>query len=186
MTKDITTIKELKKYLEADFKANDRKRWSCGYRYIKWVRITRYLFLKKDFFRGKLICGLARCIRNHYGNKFGYVVPYRKNMGKGYSFSHNTGVIFEPESAGDYLIFRNFVVVGYSLNGEGNPIIGNYVQFGAGSKVIGNIRIGNNVVIGANAVVTEDVPDNSVVAGIPAKVIRKTKDRWGTRMEDNV
>lgn len=37
---------------------------------------------------------------------------------------------------------------------------------------IGNIRIGNNSIIGANAVVTKDVPDYSVVAGVPAKVIR--------------
>ena len=41
----------------------------------------------------------------------------------------------------------------------------------AGAKIIGNIRIGNNVIVGANAVVIDDVPDDCVVAGIPAKVI---------------
>ena len=51
------------------------------------------------------------------------------------------------------------------------PRIGNNVILFAGAKVIGNVTIGNNVVVGANAVVTHDVPDNAVVAGIPARVI---------------
>ena len=50
---------------------------------------------------------------------------------------------------------------------------GDRVQFGVGCKVIGNVHLGNNVVIGANAVVTKDVPDNCVVAGVPAKILRK-------------
>ena len=55
---------------------------------------------------------------------------------------------------------------------EGKPVIGNNVLFGVGCKVIGKIKIGDNVIIGANAVVTHDVPDNVVVAGIPAKILR--------------
>lgn len=50
--------------------------------------------------------------------------------------------------------------------------IGNNVIIGAGAKIIGNVHIGNNVRIGANAVVTHDVPDNCVVAGVPAKIIK--------------
>ena len=41
----------------------------------------------------------------------------------------------------------------------------------AGAKVLGGITIGSNVIIGANAVVVHDVPDGSVVCGVPAKVI---------------
>ena len=52
-------------------------------------------------------------------------------------------------------------------------IIGSNVEFGVGSKVMGPVKIGNNVIIGANAVITKDVPSNSIVAGIPARVIRK-------------
>ena len=51
-------------------------------------------------------------------------------------------------------------------------IIGDNVHFGVGCKVIGSHRIGNNVVIGANAVVTHDIPSNTVVAGIPARQLR--------------
>lgn len=42
----------------------------------------------------------------------------------------------------------------------------------AGAKVVGGVRVGNNVTIGANAVVTKDIPDNSVVGGVPAKIIK--------------
>lgn len=40
-----------------------------------------------------------------------------------------------------------------------------------GSKILGSVTLGDNVFVGANAVVTHDMPSNSIVAGIPAKVI---------------
>lgn len=46
---------------------------------------------------------------------------------------------------------------------------------GSGSKVLGNITIGNNVKIGANAVVLEDIPENSTVVGIPGKISKIKK-----------
>lgn len=54
----------------------------------------------------------------------------------------------------------------------GVPTIGDNVTIYAGAKVIGNIKIGNNVTIGANSVVTNNVPDNAIVAGAPAKILR--------------
>jgi serine O-acetyltransferase len=44
------------------------------------------------------------------------------------------------------------------------------VDIGAGAKVLGAISVGNNVVIGANAVVLDNVPDNSIAVGIPAVI----------------
>ena len=50
---------------------------------------------------------------------------------------------------------------------------------GIGASVVGNVRIGENAVVGANAVVREDVPDFTVVAGNPAQVVRRHDgDRW--------
>ena len=51
--------------------------------------------------------------------------------------------------------------------------LGDNVSLGAGTKVIGLIKIGNNVITGANSVIVADIPDNVIVAGVPAKVIRK-------------
>lgn len=53
------------------------------------------------------------------------------------------------------------------------PSIGNNVVFGTGSKAYGEIVIGDNVIVAPNAVVTHDVPSNCIVAGIPAKIIKK-------------
>jgi len=50
--------------------------------------------------------------------------------------------------------------------------IGDNCYISTGVTILGPVRIGNNVTIGAGAVVTKDVPDNAVVAGVPAKIIR--------------
>ena len=54
----------------------------------------------------------------------------------------------------------------------GLPVIGNHVRISKGAIVFGGITIGNNVTIGANAVVNKPVPDNAVVAGVPARILR--------------
>lgn len=54
-----------------------------------------------------------------------------------------------------------------------SPKIGDNCYIGAGAKIIGNVVVGNNVRIGANAVVVEDIPDNSVVVMEKPKIIQK-------------
>ncbi len=51
--------------------------------------------------------------------------------------------------------------------------IGNDVWLGGNVTVVGGVKIGSNVVVAAGAVVTKDVPDNCVVGGVPAKVIKE-------------
>lgn len=58
------------------------------------------------------------------------------------------------------------------IHKEGDIIIGDWVWFGARSVVLPGVVIGNNVVVAAGSVVTKNIPDNSVVAGVPAKVIK--------------
>lgn len=57
--------------------------------------------------------------------------------------------------------------------GMGGSVIGDDCYIGPGVKIVKPVHIGNNVVIGANAVVNKDIPDNTMVAGIPAKAIKK-------------
>ena len=52
------------------------------------------------------------------------------------------------------------------------PIIGDNVTINCHACSIGGVNIGNNVIIGAGSVVVKDVPDNCVVAGNPAKIIK--------------
>ena len=53
-----------------------------------------------------------------------------------------------------------------------SPYIGDNVEIKAGAKVIVGVTIGDDVIIGANAVVVKDVPSHSIVAGVPARVIK--------------
>jgi serine O-acetyltransferase len=55
---------------------------------------------------------------------------------------------------------------------QGAPCIGDNVFIGVGAKVLGGISVGKNVRIGANSVVVDDIPDNSVVVGVPGKIIK--------------
>jgi acetyltransferase-like isoleucine patch superfamily enzyme len=55
--------------------------------------------------------------------------------------------------------------------------IGRNVWLGAGVKVLDGVRVGSDVVIGAGAVVTGDVPDRAVAAGVPAKILRLRASR---------
>lgn len=64
------------------------------------------------------------------------------------------------------------VTIGQAINENVAPTLGDNVVIGAGAKIIGNVRIGNNVTIGANAVVVNDMPDNCICGGIPARVIK--------------
>ena len=47
---------------------------------------------------------------------------------------------------------------------------------GAGASILPGVTIGNNVVVGAGAVVTKDIPDNSLAVGVPARFIRKIEN----------
>lgn len=74
---------------------------------------------------------------------------------------------------------------GQRMDKVGKIVVGNNCFIGHGTKIMPGVTIGDNVIVGACAIVTKDVPSNSVVAGIPAKVIctiddfyNKNKDKF--------
>ena len=54
--------------------------------------------------------------------------------------------------------------------------VGNNVYIGEDSLILTGVNIGNQVIIGARSVVTKDIPDNSVAAGVPCRVIKTTEE----------
>ncbi len=93
------------------------------------------------------------------------------DIGEGLMIQHGFATIISAKKIGNHCKIYQQVTIGFDHNNQA-PIIGNNVEICCGAKVIGGITIGDNVLIGANAVVIKDVPSNSVVAGVPAKVVR--------------
>ncbi len=58
----------------------------------------------------------------------------------------------------------------------GKIVVGNNVSIGTNSMILPNVTIGDNVIIGAGSVVTKDVPPNSVVVGVPARIIENVDE----------
>ena len=79
---------------------------------------------------------------------------------------------------GDYTrVSQNALVLAHdAYRGEAHQYvdtwIGHHVNIGWGAVINPGLKIGNHVIVGANAVVTKDVPDNCIVAGNPAKIIK--------------
>lgn len=93
------------------------------------------------------------------------------DIGGGLIIQHGFSTIINAKKIGRNCHIYQQVTIGF--NGTQSPIIGDNVRICCGAKVIGGIHIGNNVVIGANAVVCKDIPDNVIVAGVPAKIIKQ-------------
>lgn len=92
-------------------------------------------------------------------------------IGPGFVMIHGFMTIINSEAIiGSNCTIMHNVTIGGGNNGV--PIIGDNVTIGAGAIIIGGIKIGNNVKIGAGAVVVDDVPDNSVVVGEKARIIK--------------
>ena len=70
-------------------------------------------------------------------------------------------------------VIDDFVHISPSATLCGNVKIGQGTHVGAGSTIIQNIKIGKWCVIGAGAVIINDIPDNSLVVGVPGKIIKK-------------
>lgn len=135
---------------------------------IFFYRFSRWLYIHHVPFLPMLITLLIFLI---YNSK----VPYKAFIGKGTKLGYGgIGVVIHSES----IIGNNCVIAQHVTIGGGNshypgvPVIGNNVHISHGAIVFGGITVGNNVDIGANAVVNKPVPDNAIVAGVPAKILR--------------
>ncbi len=93
------------------------------------------------------------------------------DIGGGLRIQHGFATIITAERIGKNAKIFQQVTIGY--NGDKLPILGDNVEVCCGAKVIGGVHVGNNVVVGAQALVIKDVPNNCVVGGVPAKVIKK-------------
>lgn len=136
----------------------------------------------------------SKLIGKPVDESFGLFPPFCTDCGKnitvGKNVFINSGCRFQDQgdiTIGDGTLIGHNVVLATLNHGISPderhdlfpaPIhIGKNVWIGANATVLPGVTIGDNAVIAAGAVVTKDVPANVVVAGVPAKVIRKTEKK---------
>lgn len=140
--------------------------WAQGFQAIWSYRICRWLYLKH-------VPVLHIFIQRLTELTTGISIPPTVMIGKGLMIEHFGGIVINAGAKiGDYCIISHGVTVGNKKPGGKSPVIGNNVYICVGAKVLGEIVVGENSIIGANAVVIESVPDNSIAAGVPAKIIK--------------
>lgn len=96
------------------------------------------------------------------------------HMGRGIFLDHATGLVvgFTARIGDNVSILQDVTLGGTGKEfGDRHPKIGDGVLIGAGAKILGNIEIGRCSRIAAGSVVLKEVPPNSTVAGVPAKII---------------
>ncbi len=114
----------------------------------------------------------------------GIEIHPKAKIGKNLFIDHGMGVVIgETSEIGDNVTIYHMVTLGGispSVNSDNqrnikrHPTLMDNVVVGSGAQILGPVVVGKNAKIGANAVVTKDVEENSVMVGIPAKNVGKS------------
>lgn len=188
----ITSKVILKEYITAD---KSRNMVNCSRIYLLIESfLSLFGVVRESFYVRKYLLVLRKLeyytnVRTHFGggylmriyytikwkrlsNKYGiYIHP--NTVGKGLYIPHfNGGIQLNCISMGDFCSVSSGVVVGNKGSQDNRAIIGNNVELTIGCKVIGKVVLGNNVIVAPNSVVIKNIPDNAVVSGVPAKIIK--------------
>jgi len=143
-----------------------------SYKYIFWMRT--HCYTRTNPILRYTVYPLAIFMLHHLTYKLGISIHPSTEIGSGFYIGHFGGIVIHPLSViGKNCNILHGVTIGQANRGrnKGYPVLGDNIYIGPGAKVFGAVKIGNNVAIGANCVVTRDVPENSVVVGIPGRVI---------------
>lgn len=161
----------IRRTMELDPAAHSKLEVLLLYPHIKALiiyRLAHKLYLYHFFFLARFISNIARFwtgIEIHPGAQ----------IGKGLVIDHGMGVVIgETTIIGDDCQLYHGVTLGGTgkEHAKRHPTLKNNVMIGAGAKCLGNITIGNHAKVGANAVLVNDVQDDTTVIGIPAKPVK--------------
>ncbi|MEP0356780.1 hypothetical protein [Paraglaciecola sp.] len=141
------------------------------------------LFLKNSYFRfqvylrlakvnNRFFASLFKLLKARLGKKVNVQLSPKVPIGYGLYIPHGNIVVNAKTVIGNNCSLLQFASIGAINNGKAANV-GNNVYIGPNSNIVGDIAIGDNSVIGAGAVVVKNVDNNEVVAGIPAKLIKK-------------
>lgn len=123
---------------------------------------------------------LALLLQNLASEAYAVDIHPATTIGSGIMMDHATGIVIgETAVIGDNVSIMQGVTLGGTGKEEGqrHPKVASGVLISAGAKILGDITIGANAKIGAGSVVLQSVAANTTVAGVPAIVVGKTKER---------
>ena len=122
---------------------------------------------------------IARIISQFSRFLTGIEIHPKAKIGKNLFIDHGMGVVIgeTSEIGNDVTIYHNVTLGGVApsinsneqRNVKRHPTLEDKVVVGSGAQILGPITIGKNSLIGSNAVVTKDVPEKSIMIGIPAR-----------------
>jgi len=138
--------------------------------FVKGFKFSFWLRLAKHYEKNRLLRIIPKLMFGYYKRVLVSDINYRADIGYALCIRH----VFATTFGGSTVIGNNVTILHSVTLGEKNgsyPIIGDNVYLGSGCCVLGGVTIGNNVIIGANAVVTKNIPENSIVVGNPGKII---------------
>ena len=164
---------------------------ACNYFSMEAQKITCELnYNFHDFEKRREL--FSELINQELDDEFRVFTPFFTDFGKnihlGKNVFINAGCKFQDQGGiyigDDVLIGHNVVMA--TLNHDENPKnranliaapikIGNKVWIGSNATILPGVTIGDGAIIAAGAIVTKDVEENSIVAGVPAKFVRKVK-----------
>jgi serine O-acetyltransferase len=129
------------------------------YRFGRWARSVRIPVVRLILI---LIANVARYVVELLTGVF---IASGAEIGPGFVVHTWYGIFIGAVKIGSNCVVQHGVVIGWSTKE-----IGNNVYFGPGAKVMGTPKIGNNVVVVANSLVMTDVPDDTTIVGVPARI----------------
>ncbi|MBQ7445363.1 MAG: serine O-acetyltransferase [Clostridia bacterium] len=129
---------------------------------------------------------IARWISQCSSRRTGIEIHPGAKIGNGLFIDHGHGIVIgETAEIGDFCTIYHQVTLGgtgVKRHEKRHPTIGNNVLIGAGAKILGPITVGDNSMIGSGSIVLSDVPANSTVAGLKARVIKTDGERVAPSM----
>lgn len=136
-----------------------------------WYKISRWMYKHHVPLLPMIIKGIIRIL-------WGGVVPYQAEIGRGTVLGYQAlGIVIHKRCIiGKNCHISQNVTLGGTSGIYEVPVLGDNVFVGAGANILGPVHIGNNATIGSGAVVINDIPENAVAVGVPAKVV-KFKDK---------
>ena len=130
-------------------------------------RVTHLLWRARIRLLARVISSFVRVIT-------GVDIHPGATIGEGLFIDHAIGVVIgeTAEIGDDVSIYHGVTLGGLTLSkGKRHPTVGDRVMIGAGAKLLGPLNVGHDSRIGANAVVVHDVPANSVIVGVPGRLL---------------